>query len=401
MTASRLVIWLLIMLGVTGLGHFYVWRRLIRDSELPSGWHRSLTIALAILALSAPVTMAFGRTLPRGQITWIALLAFLWLGLLSNLFSFLVLAEPGRFFFVSLRRPKARELENPERRRALKRALSAGVAFTSTAAAGAGIFKALGPFRIAELSIALQRLPKEFDGFRIVQISDIHVGPTIGRPFIEGLVNRVNELGADLVAITGDLVDGSVATLRKHTEPLAELRAPHGAYFVTGNHEYYSGADEWVEELARLGIPTLRNSRVELIRGDARVDLAGVTDHRAGSYGDGPDLVRALQGRDPGRELILLAHQPAEVENARRHGVGLQLSGHTHGGQFWPWTWVIGMIQPVVRGLARFDDTQVYVNTGTGYWGPPMRTGNPPEITVLTLRSGALGHTASGEIKSA
>lgn len=386
MTASRLAIWLLMLGSVTGLGHYYVWRRLIRDSELPARWHRVFTVVLSCLALSTPLTMLMVRELPRDRIGWLVLLVFVWMGLLSNLFSLLVITEPGRLLLASWKKPTA-DPADTGRRRVLKRALSAGIVLAGAGAAGGSMLKALGPFQIAKLDIALRRLPREFDGFRIVQISDIHVGPTIGRSFIESLVQEVNELKGDLIAITGDLVDGSVPSLRDHTEPLAELRAAHGSYFVTGNHEYYSGADEWIEELARLGIPTLRNSRVELARGDARVDLAGVTDHRAGQFGDAPDLARALEGRDASRELILLAHQPAELENARLHGVGLQLSGHTHGGQFWPWTWVIGLIQPVVRGLARFDDTQVYVNTGTGYWGPPFRTGNPPEITVLTLRS--------------
>lgn len=387
MTASQLLVWALLVGSVTGLGHYYVWRRLVRDASLPRPWHLALTIGLSVFAIGLPATMILGRELPRETITWLALGAFLWMGILSNLFSFLVLTEPGRHFLLSWKAKSDKVPENAARREIFKRTFAAGVTFAGASFSGLGVARALGPFQITELDITLKRLPRAFDGYRIVQVSDIHVGPTIGRSFVEAMVQEVNRLEADLVAITGDLVDGSVASLRHHTEPLRELQATDGTYFVTGNHEYYSGADDWVTELARLGIITLRNARVELARGDSHIDLAGVTDHRAEPFGDAPDLARALEGRDLTRELILLAHQPAELENARKHGVGLQLSGHTHGGQFWPWTLVVALIQPVVRGLARFDDTQVYVNTGTGYWGPPLRTGNAPEITLVRLRA--------------
>jgi predicted MPP superfamily phosphohydrolase len=160
-------------------------------------------------------------------------------------------------------------------------------------------------------------------------------------------------------------------------------------YFVTGNHEYYSGAAPWCEELARLGIKVLRNERVIIGDAEASFDLAGIDDAHARDFGDGhgADLARAVHGRDPARELVLLAHQPRAVFEAVVHGVGLQLSGHTHGGQIWPWNWLVRLQQPVVAGLARFGDTQVYVSRGTGYWGPPMRLGAPAEITRVTLRT--------------
>ena len=192
---------------------------------------------------------------------------------------------------------------------------------------------------------------------------------------MERMVETANALSPDLVAITGDLVDGSVANLRSHTEPLSLLEAKQGRYFVTGNHEYYSGADDWIDEMGRLGIPTLRNESVRLERDGTSLLLAGVTDHRAREFGDAPDLARALRRRRPDEEVVLLAHQPREITEAQKHDVGLQLSGHTHGGQFWPWNWAVYLVQPVVAGLARFGRTQIYVNSGTGYWGPPMRLG--------------------------
>ena len=206
------------------------------------------------------------------------------------------------------------------------------------------------------MSVRLDRLPRAQDGFRIVQLTDIHVGPTIGRAFVEEIVGRTNALAPDLVAITGDLVDGTVGQLAAAIEPLARLQAPHGVYFVTGNHEYFSGAEDWLNELNRLGIRVLRNERVSIDNGTVGFDLAGVDDRSAVHYGGlSPEeaLGRALLDRDPGRELVLLAHQPRTLLDAEPFGIGLQLSGHTHGGQMWPFNFVVGLQQPFVAGLHR------------------------------------------------
>jgi len=390
--------WMAFSTSVLGLGHFYVYRRLVaapglsRRVRLAAGG-----ILLALLAL-VPVTFASIRTLPRDWITVPAFVVFGWMGLLSSWFTLLVLTDVGRWTALAIarlrpgRRPPAEGAVS--RRLALSRMLAGGVAAGGALLTGAGVGVALYGFAKKRLEITLDKLPSEFDGFKIVQVSDVHVGPTIGRGFVEAIVAAANKEAPDLVAITGDLVDGTVEHLGQHTAPLADLRASAGVYFVTGNHEYYSGADEWVEEVERLGIVALRNRRVELRRGDAVIDLAGVTDHHAGRFGDAPDFELTLAGRDPMRELVLLAHQPAALRDAIRHDVGLQLSGHTHGGQFWPWNWVVHLVHPVVAGLARFGRTQVYVNTGTGYWGPPVRLGTQSEVTVITLRAKASPATA-------
>ncbi|HEU4726282.1 MAG TPA: metallophosphoesterase [Kofleriaceae bacterium] len=230
---------------------------------------------------------------------------------------------------------------------------------------------------------------RALDGFSIVQLSDLHVGMTIDRTFVERVVDHANRLSPDVIALTGDLVDGRVQDLRDDVAPLAQLRARHGVYAVTGNHEYYSGADEWIAELTRLGARYLRNQRVAIGDGAAQFDLAGVDDYSAAGWpGHGEDLAAALGGRDPGRAVVLLAHQPRQVRNAARHGVDLQLSGHTHGGQIWPWHYIVRLQQGgLLAGRYDVDGTQLYVSRGCGYWGPPVRLLAPLEITRVILRA--------------
>lgn len=388
------LIWLTLSTSLLGLGHFYVYRRLVADAGLEKSRRIAAGSVLLFLLVLVPLTFASMRTLPRDWITVPAFVVFGWMGLLSSWFTLLVLADAGRLTVrlaarIRSRRPAAGDEATLSRRRALSRLVAGGVALGGAGLTGVGVAVAAYGFTKKRLEITLDKLPPAFDGFKIVQVSDVHVGPTIGRAFVESMVAAANEETPDLIAITGDLVDGTVEQLRAHTAPLAQLKAAHGVFFVTGNHEYYSGVDDWVEEVERLGIVVLRNRRVALERGEAAVDLVGVTDHHAGRFSDGPDFDAALSGRDPTRELLLLAHQPAALREAVRRDVGLQLSGHTHGGQFWPWNWVVHLVHPVVAGLARFERTQVYVNAGTGYWGPPVRLGTQSEVTVLTLRSGA------------
>lgn len=242
---------------------------------------------------------------------------------------------------------------------------------------------------IRDVRIGLRRLPSAMNGFKIVQLTDVHIGNTIGETFVRSVVESANAADPDVIVITGDLVDGPVSRLREAAAPLADLRAPHGVYFVTGNHEYYSGVDSWLEYLRTLGIRVLRNERVRIGSGEEYFDLAGIDDYRAGFYrGHGPDLPRAVAGRDPRKELVLLAHQPRHVHEAKRHGVGLQLSGHTHGGQIWPWHYVAKASQGgLLAGHSHHEETQLYISRGTGYWGPPVRILAKPEIARLRLHS--------------
>ncbi|MFI6485553.1 metallophosphoesterase [Nonomuraea sp. NPDC050663] len=268
-------------------------------------------------------------------------------------------------------------------------ALAAGVGALGTV--GYGISTALGDPVIEPVKVTLPKLDPRLSGLRFAVVSDIHLGPLTGLGHSERIVRMINNLKPDVVAIVGDLVDGTVAELGRFAQPLGELRSRYGAYFVTGNHEYYTanGPDEWVQELDELGVRSLRNSRVEIAHGGAVLDLAGVNDVNGTSYDDGPDFEAALGGRDPGRSTVLLAHQPLQVRQASAFGVDLQLSGHTHGGQMVPFNLVVPLQQPVVSGLETVDGVQVYVTRGAGFWGPPVRVGAPPEITLLEI--GAAG----------
>jgi uncharacterized protein len=259
--------------------------------------------------------------------------------------------------------------------------VAAGAAAAGTVSYGTyGVLR--GP-RLKNVTVPLAKLPPKADGYRIAVVSDIHLGPILGRAHTERIVRTINGAQPDLVAIVGDLVDGSVADLGPAAEPLARLRSRHGSFFVTGNHEYFSGADAWVDHVRELGVHPLENARVEL----PGFDLAGVNDVTGANHGEPPDFARALGDRDRTRASVLLAHQPVQIHEAVRYGVDLQLSGHTHGGQLWPGNYVAALANPTVAGLKRYGDTQLYVTRGAGAWGPPVRVGAPSDITVITMRS--------------
>jgi uncharacterized protein len=250
-----------------------------------------------------------------------------------------------------------------------------------------GFFMARRVAPVVNVEVRLAGLAEELEGFTIAQISDIHVGPTIKRDFVAAIVDRVNRLEADMVAITGDVVDGSVPDLAHHTEPLARLASRHGTYFVTGNHEYYSGAHEWIHELRRLGARVLMNEHVVLDHDGAALTVAGVTDWSAHHFDPShrSDPHAAARGAPDNALKVLLAHQPRSALLAEAAGYQLQLSGHTHGGQFWPWNFLVRLQQPFTAGLNRLGRLWVYTSRGTGYWGPPMRFGVPSEITLIRL----------------
>jgi uncharacterized protein len=251
-----------------------------------------------------------------------------------------------------------------------------------------GFINARRVAQVVEVEIPIAGLPAALHGYTIVQISDIHVGPTIKRGYLDAIVDQVNRLKPDAIAVTGDLVDGTVQRLAPHTAPLARLTARHGAFFVTGNHEYYSQALPWIDEVRRLGLTVLMNEHVVLQHDGAAVVMAGVTDYAAHLFFEAhrSDPQAALDGAPAGAAVkILLAHQPRSAEAAAAAGFDLQLSGHTHGGQFFPWNFFVPLQQPYTAGLNRLHALWVYTSRGTGYWGPPKRFGAPSEITRVRL----------------
>ncbi|MFF3510115.1 metallophosphoesterase [Streptomyces sp. NPDC002573] len=271
----------------------------------------------------------------------------------------------------------------PSRRLFVSRVMGGAVAAAAVGTVGYGTYGVLRGPAVKRVTVPLAKLPRSAHGFRIAVVSDIHLGPVLGRDFAQRVVDTVNSTQPDLIAVVGDLVDGSVHDLGSAAAPLSQLRARHGSYFVTGNHEYFSGADQWVEEVRRLDLRPLENARTEL----PAFDLAGVNDLAGESEGEGPDFAKALGDRDPARAVVLMAHQPVQIHEAVRHHVDLQLSGHTHGGQLWPGDFVAAAANPTVAGLDRYGDTQLYVTRGAGAWGPPTRVGAPSDITVVELAS--------------
>lgn len=263
-----------------------------------------------------------------------------------------------------------------------------GVAASFT---GYGLFLSQKPPEVTRVTIPLPTLHDSFDRFTIAQISDLHVGPFIKRDYVEEVVKRTNALGADLIVITGDIVDGSTRYLNRDVEPLAKLHAPHGLLFCTGNHEYYSGVEQWIDAFNAMGIRTLLNEHILLQHGKSKLLVAGVTDLLEGKRmkGHESDPVAAIQGSPADVTKIVLAHQPRSIFAASKAGFDFQISGHTHGGQYFPYTRLIEFVQPYVKGLYRHNDTWLYVNRGSGYWGPPLRTGHPGEITLFELKKGS------------
>ncbi|WP_084965960.1 metallophosphoesterase [Thermoactinospora rubra] len=398
--------------------HLYLWHRLVRSTTRPGRARKALTLALVGMAVLVMTTFV-GSRMEWGH--WLAWPGFLWLAVMFYLLVWLLALEvPRAVAHGVLRARRVREpvaapvggggsavpaegpdsavpAEGPDtgapgdisRRLFVGRAaaLVAGVGALGTV--GYGVRTALGDPVVEPVAVRLPRLDPRLSGLRFAVVSDIHLGPITGVAHTERIVRMINETKPDVVAIVGDLVDGTVAELGAMARPLRHLESRYGAYFVTGNHEYYTanGPDEWIEELDQLGVRSLRNSRVEIAHNGAVLDLAGVNDVNGAQAGDGPDFAKALGGRDRTRSTVLLAHQPIQVREAARHGVDLQLSGHTHGGQMAPFNLLVPLQQPVVSGLATVDGVQVYVTRGAGFWGPPVRVGAPPEITLLELRS--------------
>ncbi len=367
--------------------HYYLWARLVRDPGWPERIKKTGKVVFVLLAFGLIVVMLVGRVFPSDAMRPISLLGFGWLGTSFMMVVCLLVLDLMRLGAWGARRVAKQEALDAEKRRTLSRIVAGATLSTGALGAAYGAATALGTIPIERVRVPLRRLSKSMSGTTIAQLSDMHVGPTLQKEWVDGVVKQVNVLEPDMIVITGDLVDGSVKQLRDHVAPLAQLKARYGVYFVTGNHEYYSGANAWIEELTRMGIRVLRNERVSIGDGSDSFDLAGVDDWSSSRMeeGHGHDIVSAMRDADPNREVVLLSHQPRSIHEAAENGIGLQLSGHTHGGQIYPWYYAVFLQQPFVAGLHQVKNTWLYVNRGTGFWGPPIRVGAPPEISLIEL----------------
>ncbi|MET9541150.1 metallophosphoesterase [Streptomyces sp. NPDC006553] len=415
---------LIVVLALLGAVHWYVWRRLVRDvttrGSLPRRLGTAAVVVLPLLSFAALASSRAGAPFVLQQV--VAWPGFLWLALLLYVTLALAVGEAVRpLLFRWLGRsaragaPAAAPVAAPvpvpvpdhapaapeqpagaapesasetpaevSRRLFVSRVVGGAAAAAAVGTVGYGTYGVLRGPRVKRVTVPLAKIPRAAHGYRIAVVSDIHLGPILGRAHTQRIVDTINSTQPDLIAVVGDLVDGTVENLGSAAEPLARLRARHGSFFVTGNHEYFSGADAWVDHVRELGLRPLRNERVEVAAG---FDLAGVDDVAGESEGQGPDFGRALGDRDRARAAVLLAHQPIVVHDAVRHGVDLQLSGHTHGGQLWPGNYLAELANPTVAGLERYGDTQLYVSRGAGAWGPPVRVGAPSDITIVELAS--------------
>ncbi len=373
---KRFLRFLLVVVPVLLGLHAYIGWSLLPSLEMGS---LGVNLGISLLVLSTlfmPMGMfarfIFQKPALSDPVTWVGVI---FMGLFSSL---LVLTFLRNILLIFLEGTSA------------QRNVSAIVVIVSALAITLlGFFNARRVAKVVHVEIALAGLPASLHGFTIAQISDIHVGPTIKGSYVAAIVDRVNSLKPDLIAITGDVVDGSVEQLAHHTAPLERLTARHGAFFVTGNHEYYSGAMEWIAEFKRLGLRGMMNEHVILEHNGGKLLIAGVTDYSAHLFDEThrSDPHLALKGSTQEIHKILLAHQPRTASEAEAAGFDLQLSGHTHGGQFWPWNLFVGIQQPFTAGLNKLGNLLIYTSRGTGYWGPPKRFGAPSEITLITLAS--------------
>lgn len=338
------------------------------------------TMAFAAVFVGLPVTMVLGHG--RRRLDWAAATGDTLLGASWVLFVWSVLAQVLRLALLMV------GVGDPDRSRLVAGAVVAAV----VALLGWGYGEAMRVPRTRHVEVAIPRLGAGLDGLRVVVITDTHYGPIDRARWSAAVMDRVNELEADIVCHVGDIADGTVQVREAQARPLAAVRANLARVYVTGNHEYLYEAQEWVDYMEGIGWAALHNRHVLVERGGDRLVVAGVDDATARSSGDeghGANLTKALEGTDPELAVLLLAHQPKQVTQAVNAGVDLQLSGHTHGGQIWPFNFLVRLDQPVVQGLSRHGErTQLYTSRGTGFWGPPFRVFAPSEVTVLTLRRG-------------
>ena len=373
---------LLIVFAIVALLLGVPWWTLLSPA---ADWPVAVTVAGSVVLLAAflglPLMMMLGHG--RRHLDWAAVTGDVLLGSAWVLFVWSVL---GQVLGVVLLLAGV-----PDPLRA--RLVAVAVLVTVVALLAWGHHEAMRVPRVREVDVPMPRLGPGLDGLRVVMITDTHYGPINRAQWSAAVIDRVNDLHADVVCHVGDVADGTVAVRLEQAAPLERVRATSARVYVTGNHEYFSEAQGWLDYFQRIGWDVLHNKHITVVRGGDTLVIAGVDDRTArasGLEGHGADLGAALAGADPQLPVLLLAHQPKQIPAAVEAGVDLQISGHTHGGQIWPFNFLVRLDQPVVAGLSRHGDrTQLYTSRGTGFWGPPFRVFAPSEITVLTLRRSA------------
>jgi len=388
------MLWILSLLSILGLMYGYINYRLKQSLQHQPRIQRNLRHYLLFCWLSSPAPMALRMLDQDGAFAdALAWMVNIHLGFFSLLFIWLLVTD---LLNLSLQLPRMvrRWFASPphtlqaDRRAWMQKSVHVGVLGVCPPVTALGVWQAVRPPVVREVHLPIPHLPEALKTLRIVQFTDLHIGPTIKRKHVEGIVQQINALQPDIIVMTGDLVDGSVAHLSDDVAPLAKLNARYGKFFVTGNHEYYSGVMPWLEKIAELGLTTLLNAHQMIEHDGVKILLAGVTDYRAQRYEPthASSPAQAIQGAPETDLRILLAHQPSTVFEASQVGFDLQISGHTHGGQYYPWNLIAKMANPYIQGLHHHDGkTWIYVSPGTGYWGPPIRLGTEPEITFFRL----------------
>ena len=370
----------LLITGILVLLFGVPWATLIwSGNDWPPAVFAAGTAVFAVLLVAFPVLMFTGHG--RHHLDWAARFADTLLGVVWVFFVWSILGQVlGLVLWLA-------GVAGPAR----SRAVTAVVTLIALVLLLWGYAEAMRVSRVRRIDVSIPRLGPGLDGLRLVLLTDTHYGPINRERWSRRVVEVVNTLDADIVAHTGDIADGEVAQRRAQAAPLGDVRAALARVYVTGNHEYFSGAQRWVEHMASLGWEALHNRHLVVTRGGDSLVVAGVDDRTAagsGLPGHHADHETALAGADPALPVLLLAHQPAQITGAVAHGVDLQISGHTHGGQMWPFHYLVRVDQPTLQGLSRHSErTQLYTSRGTGFWGPPFRIFAPSEITLLTLRA--------------
>jgi uncharacterized protein len=371
--AGRIAMFLAIVLLVWSLMHLFVLTRLW---SLPlfsaPGTRRWLIAAFVFLWVSFPLAQILARTTMVGRAAApLEVFSAFWLGTLFLLFIWLLVADVLTGFGWLLPGLVAR--------------LRTAAATAALVFAAVGLVQGLRPPAVRNHDVTIKGLRSEHDGLVLVQITDLHLGELLGRRWLEDRVAQIDALHPDVIVMTGDLLN-EVPLVEPLVPLLRQLHAPLGVYAVTGNHEFYAGLDPSLRLFAEAGFRVLRNTSVELQPG---LVMAGVDDLTAGRQFSTPDhsIERALASR-PAGATILLSHTPWNGEQAAGLGVGLMLSGHTHGGQIWPFTYITRLVYPYVVGRYTIGDMTWLVSRGTGFWGPPMRLFKTAEILKITLHKG-------------